>query len=119
MGNVMHVLNRSVKIADTPIVTLADALDLAAESDYGIRFYSPKGELEHDLSYRELRSRATDTARKLAAMGFISGQRLGLVAETHPFFLTFFYACQYMGLVPCPLPMAAHPRGRDARDTPR
>ena len=31
---------------------------------------------------------------------------MALIAETYPDFLRFFYACQYAGMVPVPLPAA-------------
>ncbi len=110
----MRAFYNSSEMPRASITTIADALDRAAASDRGIRFFSSRGDLEHDLSYRDLRVRAMEVARKLLSMGFYKGQRLGLIAETHPSFLTVFYACQYIGLVPCPLPMAGLPGGREA-----
>src|SRR3546814_8298416 len=37
-----------------------------------------------------------------------------LVAETGPDFLIFFYGCQYVGLIPVPLPLTIHLGGHDA-----
>ena len=96
--------------ADFP--TLADALDYAATGDSGFNYYDGRGALIATLPYRELRSRALDMARRLAPLG--RGERLALVAHTHPDFAVMFYACQYAGLVPVPLPAAVHLGGREA-----
>ncbi len=96
--------------ADFP--TLADALDYAANGDSGFNYYDGRGALIAVLTYRELREHAVEMARHLAPLG--RGQRLALVAHTHPDFAVMFYACQYAGLVPVPLPAAVHLGGRDA-----
>ena len=96
--------------ADFP--TLADALDYAATGDSGFNYYDGRGALIAVLAYRELRVRALEMARHLAPLG--RGQRLALVAHTHPDFAVMFYACQYAGLVPVPLPAAVHLGGREA-----
>jgi fatty-acyl-CoA synthase len=97
-----------------PQGTIADALDLAASSDRGVAFYSTRGIRERALSYKELHARAVTIARQLRAAGFERGQRLGLVAETGAPFLIVFYACQYAGLIPCPLPFTNYLGGKDA-----
>lgn len=84
--------------------TLAEALDYAAQGATGANFYSGRGELRARLSYRSLRRDAVALARKLLALGLSKGDRVALIAETDPHFLRFFYACQYAGLVPVPLP---------------
>lgn len=84
--------------------TLAEALDYAALGATGANFYSGQGVLQTRLSYRALRADAVTLARKLLALGLSPGDRVALVAETDPHFLRFFYACQYAGLVPVPLP---------------
>ncbi len=96
--------------ADFP--TLADALDYAATGDSGFNYYDGRGALIATLPYRELRERAIEMARRLAPLG--RGERLALVAHTHPDFAVMFYACQYAGLVPVPLPAAVHLGGREA-----
>lgn len=96
--------------ADFP--TLADALDYAANGDSGFNYYDGRGSLIAVLPYRDLRERALEMARHLAPLG--RGQRLALVAHTHPDFAVMFYACQYAGLVPVPLPAAVHLGGREA-----
>lgn len=86
--------------------TLADALDYAARGETGCNFYTGRGELSAVLPYSELRDKARTLARRLNSLGLERGSRVALVAETHPDFLRFFYACQYAGLVPVPLPVA-------------
>jgi fatty-acyl-CoA synthase len=39
---------------------------------------------------------------------------VALVADTHPDFMRFFYACQYAGLIPVPLPASINLGGRKA-----
>lgn len=92
--------------------TLTEALDYAATGDTGFNYYDGRDRLSAVLPYRELRRRALEMSRHLAPLG--RGQRLALVAHTHPDFAVMFYACQYAGLVPVPLPAAVHLGGREA-----
>ncbi len=92
--------------------TLADALDYAAAGDAGFNFYNLRGGLSEVLSYADLRTRARALARKLAAR-FVRGSRLALVAETSPEFLVAFFACQYAGLVPAPMPLPVNLGGKE------
>ena len=85
---------------------LADALDYAALGDTGCNFFTGRGELYEALSYRQLRRDARVIAGRLVGGGFQRGARVALIAETHPDFLRFFFACQYAGLVPVPLPVS-------------
>jgi fatty-acyl-CoA synthase len=101
-----------IALRSADFANLAEALDYAARGDSGFNYYDGRGELIAKLSYRELRERALEMARRLAPLG--RGQRLALVAHTHPDFAVMFYACQYAGLVPVPLPAAVHLGGRDA-----
>ena len=84
--------------------TLAEALDYAAQGETGANFYSGRGKLQTGLTYFELREAALELARKLLGLGLSPGDRVGLVAETTPDFLKFFYACQYACLIPVSLP---------------
>ncbi|TLU72619.1 fatty acyl-AMP ligase [Lichenicoccus roseus] len=86
-------------------VTLADALDYAADGETGLNFYSIRGELTLAMPYRTLRHEALALARRLLQLGLRQGERVAIVAETHPDFMRVFFACQYAGLVPAPLPM--------------
>jgi fatty-acyl-CoA synthase len=94
--------------------TLAEGLDYAARGETGCNFFSARGELEQVLPYRELRWRAEDFAARLAGLGFSRGSRVAIVAETSPAFLEFFFACQYAGLIPVPLPLSVNFGGREA-----
>ncbi|MFC0282220.1 AMP-binding protein [Camelimonas abortus] len=94
--------------------TLVEALEQAARSSEGLRFFDARGQEAALLSYRELREAALRLAPRFAAAGLQRGDFVGLVAETSPDFIRFFYACQYAGLVPCPLPYSMFPGGRAA-----
>jgi fatty-acyl-CoA synthase len=94
--------------------TLVEALDYAAEGETGLNFYSGKGEIAIALPYSLLRSSARSLARKLLGLGLPRGGRMALVAETDADFVRFFFACQYAGLIPTPLPAAVHLGGRQA-----
>jgi len=85
--------------------TLTESLDYAAGGEAGINFYSPRGELETALSHGALREQSVSMALKLTAAGYPRGMRFAIVAETHPDFHVFFFACQYAGLIPVPLPL--------------
>ncbi len=86
--------------------TLAEALDYAAEGDTGCNFYTGRGELYAVLPYAELREQAQALARRFHSLNLERGSRVALIAETQPDFLRFFFACQYAGLVPVPLPVS-------------
>lgn len=92
--------------------TLTAALDYAAQGQTGFNYYNGRGDLTAVLPYSELREKARALARKLQALG--RGARVALVAHTHPDFMVVFYACQYAGLVPVPLPAAIHLGGHEA-----
>ena len=93
---------------------LAEALDYAAKGDTGVNFYKKNGQLKAVLSYAQLREEAQTLARRLLSLKPKRGARVALVAETHPYFLRFFFACQYAGLVPVPLPISVHLGGSAA-----
>jgi fatty-acyl-CoA synthase len=94
--------------------SLAEALDYAAQGTTGCNFYDGRGNLTCVLSYAELRRQARDLAHRLHGLGLRRGETVALVADTHPHFHILFFACQYAGLVPVPLPAAVHLGGRDA-----
>ena len=96
-----HGLRR--RLAD--FQTLADALDYAAQGETGMNFYSARGVLETVLPYKTLRDRAEDLGRRLVGMGIAPGDRIALLAATHPDFLAMFFACQYAGAIPVPMPL--------------
>ncbi len=92
--------------------TLTEALDYAAKGETGYNFYSRRGDLYRVLSYTTLRSEARTLARKLISLRLVHGSRVALVADTHPDFVRFFFACQYAGLTPVPLPAVIQLSGR-------
>ena len=92
--------------------TLVEALDYAADGETGYNFYSGRGDLYAVLSYKSLRNKALILARKLITLGVPRGSRVALVADTHSDFVRFFFACQYAGLVPVPLPAMIQIGGR-------
>ena len=110
----MTPTENSIALRQGDFQTLAEALDYAAEGTTGINFYSGKGALEASLSYARLRDGARSLARKLLGLGLERGERMALVAGTDADFVRFFFACQYAGLVPVPLPAAVHLGGRQA-----
>ncbi|MGH8598452.1 MAG: AMP-binding protein, partial [Gammaproteobacteria bacterium] len=94
--------------------TLHEALDHAARSRHGMTFFNGRGEVFCELTYRELRARAQHAARRLLGLVDVQrGDRIALVAETKPEFVILFFACQYAGLVPVPLPAIVTLGGRD------
>lgn len=101
----MTPTENSIAPRPADFANLADALDYAAGGETGCNFYDARGRLYAVVSYRELRAQAMTLARRLLSLGLQRGSRLVLVAETAPDFHRFFFACQYAGLVPVPVPM--------------
>ncbi|MGR4864427.1 fatty acyl-AMP ligase [Caulobacter sp. LARHSG274] len=106
------VSTRTVRFADFP--TLTAALDFAATGQTGINLYSLRGELVEALPYAKLRDQALELAGRLLATGARPGDSVGLIADTDADFVRAFFACQYAGLVPAPLPLPAPLGGREA-----
>ena len=104
--------NLPQKVAD--FTTLADALDYAAQGETGYNFYNGSAKLYAKLSYQELREQSQALARRLIGLGISRGSRVAMVADTQPDFMRLFFACQYSGLIPVPLPASIHLGGRDA-----
>ena len=100
-----------LRLADFP--SLAEALDYAAQGKTGCNFYRG-GKLYAVLPYSKLRKEAIRLAHRLCGLGVERGGRVGLVADTDPDFLIFFFACQYAGLIPVPLPASFHLGGHKA-----
>jgi fatty-acyl-CoA synthase len=94
--------------------TLCDALDYAAEGETGVNFFDARGALYSATPYSELRDQAIALAHRLTGLGIAPGGRVAIVAETSPHFVRFFWACQYAGLVPVPLPASVHIGGHSA-----
>lgn len=85
--------------------SLSEALDYAAAGATGCNFYDAKGQLSTVLPYSELREQAQSAARRLLSLDLKRGDRIAVVADTHPDFIILFFACQYAGLVPFALPV--------------
>jgi len=97
--------------------TLTDGLDYAAKGFTGCNFFSPRGQIADVLTYAEIRERALELAVRLSASGLKRGSRFGLIAETNADFVVFFYACQYAGLIPVPLPLSINLGGHESHVT--
>jgi fatty-acyl-CoA synthase len=93
--------------------TLAEALDYAAGGVTGLGFHDGAGGLTRALPYRMLRLEALALARRLVRAGLRPGDRVAIVAETHPDVVTLFFACRHAGLVPALLPLPLTFAGRD------
>ncbi len=92
--------------------TLPEALNYAAQGQTGYNFYDGRGKISAVLPYSKLRDEAQELAQRLIGLGLERGARMALVADTHPDFIRFFFACQYAGLIPVPLPASIHMGGR-------
>ncbi len=93
---------------------LADALNYAAGGRSGYNFYDGSGRLESVLPYSELHTSALRLARRLTHLGLPRYARVAIIADTAPFFHRFFFAAQYAGLIPVPLPAAIQMGGGEA-----
>ncbi len=114
MLDVTPTTNEQLSFRAGDFRTLAEGLDYAARGETGVNFFSSRGSLETVLPYRELRRQARALGRRLAGTGLRRGDRIGVIAETSPDFLAVFFACQYAGFVPVPLPLSINFGGRDA-----
>ena len=94
--------------------TISAALDYAAEQTTGINVHSVRGELVEVLAYSDLATQARGLARRLLGLGLKPGDRVAMAAESDGDFLRAFFACQYAGLVPAPVPLPAPFGGKDA-----
>ena len=92
--------------------TLPEALNYAAQGQTGYNFYNGRGKLSAVLPFSKLLDEAQLLAQRLSGLGLERGARMALVADTHPDFIRFFFACQYAGLIPVPLPASIHMGGR-------
>jgi fatty-acyl-CoA synthase len=89
------------RLADFP--TLVEALDYAASGQGGMNFYDRHCRLNAALEYSTLRSNAVSIAQRLLGLKLNKGDRVALIADTHPSFIESFFACQYAGLIAVPL----------------
>ncbi len=97
--------NATLKKLNSDFENLTAALDYAAKGETGFNFYSARGDLTRVLPFRELRDQAVDHALRLNAAGVKPGERVALLAATAPEFLAHFFACQYAGIIPVPMPL--------------
>jgi len=81
------------------------ALDYAARGVTGVNFYDSRGTLSSALTHAELRAQAMTMAGRLAGAGLRPGDRLALLAATHPDFMVLFFGALYAGIIPVPLPL--------------
>ncbi|WP_119418086.1 fatty acyl-AMP ligase [Desertibaculum subflavum] len=100
------------RLGDFP--TIVAALDYAARGETGLNFHSARGDLAEVLTYARLRDEALDLAGRLAGLGLKPGDHVALVAETEADFARAFFACQYAGLAPAPLPLPQGFGGKQA-----
>ncbi|HGC4908209.1 TPA: fatty acyl-AMP ligase [Escherichia coli] len=112
MSNKIFTHSLPMRYADFP--TLVDALDYAALSSAGMNFYDRRCQLEDQLEYQTLKTRAEAGAKRLLSLNLKKGERVALIAETSSGFVEAFFACQYAGLVAVPL---AIPMGVGQRDS--
>lgn len=102
---------RGIDLRHSPFSTLTEGLDYAAQGETGFNFFDARGKLKTVLSYRDMRNQAIDVAKGL--VGFADKDaRIGICATTSPEFVVLFFACQYAGLVPAPLPLPVTLGGR-------
>jgi fatty-acyl-CoA synthase len=94
--------------------TITEALDYAARGRAGLSFYSGRGLLVEHLSYERLREDAVRLARRMLGSGLRRADRVAMIADTDANFVRSFFACQYAGLIPVPLPLPASFGGREA-----
>ncbi len=93
---------------------LSEALDYAAEGTSGFNFYNGRGQLRTVLPYAKLKEESQVLAKRLLGLNLERGSRIAIIAETHPDFPRFFFACQYAGYTPVPLPASIHLGGHKA-----
>ncbi len=103
--------DRIVRKGDFP--TIADALAFAATQATGVNIHSLRGELVEVLPYAVLAPPARDLAGRLLGLGLQPGDRVAIAAESDGDFLRVFFACQFAGLVPAPVPLPAPFGGKD------
>lgn len=84
--------------------SLIDGLEYAAQGESGFNFYNSQAELVSVLSYADWLNSSIKMAHYLLAYGLKKGDHLPIIAENKPEFLVLFYACQYIGVIVCPLP---------------
>jgi fatty-acyl-CoA synthase len=107
-------VNASLPLRHGDFATLTEALDYAALGETGMNLHSPKGELVAAIPYGALRQEARALACRMLASGLKPGDRVAMIADTDADFVRAFFACQYAGLAPAPMPLPAAFGGKDA-----
>ncbi len=102
---------RGIGVRYSDFGTLCEGLDYAARGQTGLNYFDGKARLKTAMSYKELREKAIDVAYRLVDFA-PSNSRIGLAAVSTPEFAILFFACQYAGLVPAPLPLPVTLGGR-------
>jgi fatty-acyl-CoA synthase len=110
----MTPTENSIALRQGDFGSLAEALDYAASGDTGYNFYDSRGRHSSSLTYTELRQQSQELAACLGSLGLVRGSRVALIADTGPDFVRAFYACQYAGLTPVPLPVPTGIGSHDA-----
>ncbi len=105
-------MNESLPLKTSGFTTIIEALDYAAQGETGFNFYNLRGEPAASLPYRELQRSAIAVARGLAGR-YQRGARVAIVAETSPDFMIAFFACQYAGMLPAPMPIPVNLGGKE------
>lgn len=94
--------------------TLIEALDYAAQGDTGVNFFDSFGQLITSWSYSTLQTQAIRYALQLQSQGILRNDKVAIIAQTRVEFLATFFACQYLGAIPCPLPFTVFLGGKAA-----
>ncbi len=94
--------------------TFGEALDYAAQSERGLNFHDPRGNLTRAYPFAELREDALAMARRLIARGINPGDRVALAAQTCPEFAALFCGAIYAGAWPVPLPLPTSFGGKES-----
>lgn len=105
-------LSSMIPLRRGDFATLTAALDYAATGKTGLNFYTSNGTIRSTLSYNTLRLEARAMAKRLVPFA-AKNTLIGLIAETSPEFVRAFFACQYAGLVPVPMPMPTTMGGKE------
>ena len=105
MGLEVTPTEHALPLRPADFSNLAEALDYAAQGATGCNFYNGRGKLYAVVPYATLRVEARMLAKRLLSTNVPRGSRVAIVAETSPDVIRFFFACQYAGLVPVPLPI--------------
>ena len=104
MSNPTPTINLSLPQRLADFSNLLEALEYAALGETGFNFYSARGKLDRVLEYSRLCKSAKEVAKYIRGTGAKQGDRIALLAETTPEFLVSFFACQYAGVIPVPMP---------------